>query len=348
MKILFLQNVLFDYRVGFYNQLAKQGFEITVVHSGAKNDSHCDFEQIIAPKTLIFGLHIQRLLPPINDFDIVVAMFDLHWLMNIVWLFRRFRGKYLLWGHGLGKNTCGNYLRKWLVNKSEGLILYNEEKLNTVKTFGFNQHKLYSANNTLYISNAGRSPQHRHQFLFVGRLQARKRVDVLIKAFAQAVATEETTSDISLTIIGDGDQKTSLELLAKSLRIEAKVAFLGATTSDQALKQHFDKAIAYVSPGPMGLGVNHAFAYGVPTLSNSIEPHGPETWLLNQNNSFWYDAKEECDQVTNLSHQLTVLMAHPELAEKKGKQAFKDYQAHCSMDVMVAGFIHAFNGKRDD
>ncbi len=60
--------------------------------------------------------------------------------------------------------------------------------------------------------------------LTVGRLQKRKGHDVLIRCLS---AVRETFSEILYTIVGDGEERASLEALAKSEGVEQNVQFLG-------------------------------------------------------------------------------------------------------------------------
>jgi len=55
----------------------------------------------------------------------------------------------------------------------------------------------------------------------VGRLRHTKRHDILLKAFA------ELPQKCRLTIVGEGNEESSLKLLASSLDIESRVAFVG-------------------------------------------------------------------------------------------------------------------------
>jgi glycosyltransferase involved in cell wall biosynthesis len=59
---------------------------------------------------------------------------------------------------------------------------------------------------------------------FVGRLVPIKRVDVLLRAFAEAVGREPR---LRLAVVGDGELRRELEQLARSLGLTESVAFLG-------------------------------------------------------------------------------------------------------------------------
>lgn len=68
------------------------------------------------------------------------------------------------------------------------------------------------------------------RFLFVGRLEAVKGVDILLRAIARARTMAEepdTAPDIGLDVIGDGTQRPALEALADDLELSGCVKFRG-------------------------------------------------------------------------------------------------------------------------
>src|SRR6185369_11044416 len=89
--------------------------------------------------------------------------------------------------------------------------------------------------------------------LFVGRLQARKRVDYLLRACA------EMESKPRLLIVGDGPERAALESLAKDVYPSAE--FIGAKHGAE-LKPYFEQADLFVLPGTGGLAVQEAMSYG--------------------------------------------------------------------------------------
>ncbi len=75
--------------------------------------------------------------------------------------------------------------------------------------------------------------------LFVGRLESMKGVDILLRAFAQAVTG--LSPDIHLRIVGDGSLKADLKKLAVELGIDHRVVFAGKV-SPKAVLDEFAKA----------------------------------------------------------------------------------------------------------
>ena len=82
------------------------------------------------------------------------------------------------------------------------------------------------------------------EILFVGRLAEKKGCEILIRAFGEFV--KEHIS-FKLNIIGDGPLLEELTSLAKSLRIEHKVQFLGAVEQIN-LPYWYRRAAVFVMP----------------------------------------------------------------------------------------------------
>jgi glycosyltransferase involved in cell wall biosynthesis len=315
MKVLFLQNVLFDYRVPFYNGLVKRGYEVTVLHSGRANELEREFEERIVPLKKIGPFHFQSQRPDLSKYDVVIAMFDLYWPLNVILAILPRQYRLVFWGHGLGKDTIGNRLRIALANKADATVLYTEIGRQAMLDKGLRPELACVANNTVEVSNHQAKPAAGDSFLFVGRLQARKRIDLLMLAFAQLLKAVPEKS-FTLAIVGDGDIRPELEQLADSLNIAESTQFHGSVTDNAILKPIFHRAIAYVSPGHLGLGLNHALAFGVPIISNASVTHAPEVAVLNEHNSMMIKALEDSDCVSQLAEKMISLARDESLANK--------------------------------
>ncbi|MGN8025520.1 glycosyltransferase [Microbacterium sp. 22242] len=73
------------------------------------------------------------------------------------------------------------------------------------------------------------APREKNRMVFVGRLTAEKQVEVILKAMAKLDPALDATFDI----VGGGDQRRSLEHLARELGIGDRVVFHGRTTDEQ-------------------------------------------------------------------------------------------------------------------
>ncbi len=95
------------------------------------------------------------------------------------------------------------------------------------------------------------------RLIFVGRLQARKRLDVLLEACRQLESSPE------LWIVGAGPAEASLKSLAADRYPQA--VFWGAKHGAD-LTRLLEQADVFVLPGSGGLAVQQAMAHGLPVI----------------------------------------------------------------------------------
>ena len=111
------------------------------------------------------------------------------------------------------------------------------------------------------------SPASVPTYVYVGRLQKYKRVDLILDAFAGLLAN---IPDARLVIAGRGDQKAELEDRARAAGIAARVRFAGFV-SEEEKRDLFRTAWANVFVSPKeGWGITNleAGACGTPTIAS--------------------------------------------------------------------------------
>ncbi len=98
----------------------------------------------------------------------------------------------------------------------------------------------------LFTPGGSRQPR---SLLFVGRLTKQKGVDLLLQALAKLPA------DITLDVVGNGDERQSLERLAGELRLTERVRWHGAQPQESLLKYYRSAAALVVPSADEGLGL---------------------------------------------------------------------------------------------
>jgi glycosyltransferase involved in cell wall biosynthesis len=101
--------------------------------------------------------------------------------------------------------------------------------------------------------------------LFVGRLAPGKRVDRLVRAFAEQ---SNRFPDAVLAVVGDGGERSNLEALAQTSGVAEKVLFVGRK-EDTELYAWYRVAALFVLPSSyerFGAVVNEALLSGVPVV----------------------------------------------------------------------------------
>jgi glycosyltransferase involved in cell wall biosynthesis len=99
--------------------------------------------------------------------------------------------------------------------------------------------------------------------LFVGRLTMQKGLDFLVRALAML------DRDVTLDVVGDGEERSSLETLSASLELESRVRWHGRKPSS-ALKAFYRRAAALVVPSAdegLGLVAVEAQLCGTPVIA---------------------------------------------------------------------------------
>jgi glycosyltransferase involved in cell wall biosynthesis len=185
LKILIVQPILAHYRVPLFEELAHK-FDLTILYFGeSSNFNKYGFKLINGTYVKIGPFKIIRnLVKLVSHYDIIICVFDFHWL-NLFFLPLYFKKPIIFWGHGFGRNRFINLLRILMVFKSSALILYDSISLSKFTKYGINRDKIFIANNTLKVPNSfDYSGEAKNILIYVGRLQVRKGLDLLLFSFS--------------------------------------------------------------------------------------------------------------------------------------------------------------------
>ncbi|MDR7281058.1 glycosyltransferase [Catenuloplanes atrovinosus] len=148
---------------------------------------------------------------------------------------------------------------------------------------------------------------------FVGRLDAEKNLDVLVRAFA--VVRREL--DSQLLLVGTGAEERALRAAARQLGVEEDVRFAGFVP-DEELPSAYAASTVFVNPGTaelQSLVTLEAMACGRPVLGANAAalPH-----LVIDDQTGWLF---EPGDTRALSRRLITLLRDPELAVAMGRRA---------------------------
>jgi glycosyltransferase involved in cell wall biosynthesis len=163
--------------------------------------------------------------------------------------------------------------------------------------------------------------------LFVGRLQARKRLDSLLRACAEI-------KNVRLVIIGDGPERESLETLAQEIYPGAE--FIGAKHGVE-LKPYFEEADLFVLPGTGGLAVQEAMSYGLPVIV--AQGDGTQDDLVRKENG-WQIPPDDFDA---LSFAIKDALSDAARLRKMGAESYRIVKEEINIKKMAATFVTALN-----
>jgi len=162
----------------------------------------------------------------------------------------------------------------------------------------------------------------------VGRLTWQKGHAALLDAFARLPKRDP----LRLILVGDGEQRPSLEAQARTLGISADVRFLGEQRETPSLLAGFD---LYVHPSiyeGMSNALMEAMAAGKPCIATRVDgaleliTHGETGWLVPPSDP------------AALAGQIAGVLADREAATRVGQAAAAHMAARFSQARMVAAF----------
>lgn len=152
--------------------------------------------------------------------------------------------------------------------KCTRLVAISEDTRSELAGLGVPPEKLACIPNGVAISPA-RVEAAALSIIYTGRLIPRKRVDLLLRAFAESSGS----SDTRLTIAGDGPMREALEVLAVELGVQDRVVFTGELNHDGVCDE-LGKAAVFVLPSDsegMSNSLLEAMAHGLAVIVADIE-----------------------------------------------------------------------------
>jgi glycosyltransferase involved in cell wall biosynthesis len=341
-SVLILQGEVTAYRQPIFNALAHE-YDVTVLHSGRPSIGPTDrYAELIIPVREVgpfFYQSMSHVRSVTRRFDATVSMFDLRWPAFLLPVFGKRLGKVIFHGHRYSGNWVADGVRDFLMKQADCLLMYGDEEVGLMVERGIDPSKIIVAPNTIDVPNhADFSSDAKTSLLFVGRLQNRKRLELAFEIFARLQG--KIPDSIQFDVVGAGEPEHDLRQLAAQLGIAHKVHFHGRVIDNDVLATFFSRAIAYISPGPVGLGVLHSFAFGVPVITLREGRHGPEFLNLIDN----YNALVVAHDVA-YEAALLQICNQPQLAQRLGQNAYRRYADERTLDHLIAGFRQAIESK---
>ncbi|RPI78720.1 MAG: glycosyltransferase, partial [Chloroflexi bacterium] len=164
--------------------------------------------------------------------------------------------------------------------------------------------------------------------LFVGRLQARKRIDNLLHACASLPQSIQPR----LIIVGDGPARHDFEGLASSVYPEAQ--FTGEKHG-KGLESLFLEADLFVLPGTGGLAVQQAMSYALPVIV--AEGDGTQDDLVRPVNGL----RIASDDVQALKDALQFMLSDFSRLRQMGAASYRIVTEEVNLEKMAEVFIRA-------
>ncbi len=222
-------------------------------------------------------------------------------------------------------------LRRSYLSRFDALIAYSSLGAEQYVAAGVPRERVFVALNA--VSPPPSSPPERSplqgrppRVLFVGRLQERKRVDLLLRACASLDPAPE------LWVVGDGPARAGLERLAA--RVFPAARFTGALHG-AALEGLFSEADLFALPGTGGLAVQQAMAHALPVIVGQGD--GTQRDLVRPGNGWLVPAGD----LKALTAALQEALSDPLRLRCMGLESHRIVSEEANIDRMVQVFLQA-------
>lgn len=212
-----------------------------------------------------------------------------HWISIIVAaLILRIKGaKVFNWTHGIltnHRNLKNRFYFIFFKYFFDGLLLYGNLAKQNLINLGFNKEKIKVIYNSLdykkqiklrgTLTEKERKSMRSHlfdnpnnnQLVFIGRLTAQKKLNLLIKAIK---LLKDENIFVNLLLVGDGDQKEKLQAQIDKYKIADQICFYGASYDEIQNYKLISSSDCCVATGEIGLTAMHSLMFGVPVISHS-------------------------------------------------------------------------------
>jgi glycosyltransferase involved in cell wall biosynthesis len=351
-KVGLQQRVLPNYRVPFFDHLSSfclgglnifagqpRGREAIQTADSLKSALYTSARNIHLLWGRYYLCYQRGLMEWLRDWnpDVLILEANPRYLSNrgaIGWM--RKQGRPVIgWGLGVSRTEgflagVRGWMRKRHLSSYDAIIAYSSVGAEQYAEAGVHPERIHVAINSAtppptsfpeHESFKDRAPR----VLFVGRLQERKRIDLLFKACALMEQKPECW------IVGDGPERMALESLSKETFPQAK--FMGAKQG-QELDRLFKEADLFVLPGTGGLAVQEALANGLPVVV--AEGDGTQRDLVNEDNGWLV----EPGNLEDLSRALSQALSDPEGLLQKGKASYQVALHHANINAMAKVFVN--------
>jgi glycosyltransferase involved in cell wall biosynthesis len=255
------------------------------------------------------------------------------------WMHARGR-KVIGWGLGAPPASVSSHFfqkrgerqRLAFLRQFDALISYSQRGADEYAALGFPRDKIFVAHNSVAprpTFNVQRSPFNiKPCIIFVGRLQARKRVDWLLRACA---AME---SKPRLVVVGDGTERAKLESLAREIYPSAE--FVGAKHGEE-LSPYFAEADIFILPGTGVLAVQEAMAHGLPVIV--AKGDGTQDDLVRAGNG-WQIPPEDFGALVQVTREA---LSDVSRLRRMGEESRRIVSEEINIGKMVESFVRALN-----
>ena len=343
-KVLLISNKVFHYRVSNYNYFTRrfreEGWEFVVRANEIQQNNPYPLEFDFREMPFSFWDYrreILRLKP-----DVVIVFLHLKNLIIwplIHWL--KLKGiPVIYWNKGINLEVKNPRLRNlpfyYIHNLCDAIQLYSRNEITDIKPH--NRHKVFVANNAVNFTAFPEIPESREEIrrqfnipfqkivLFVGRMRGVKRVEHLIEIFNRI---EDPA--YGCVIVGD---PMGYDLSALIKRDNVRCLGEVFDPHNTEISKLFKMSDLFVIPGDVGLGLNQAFYWGLPVVTeNCLQP--PEIHYMVEGRNGFIVPDGDIDV---LEEKVRLLLDDDQLRAEFSAHARQHILTEASPERMFEGF----------
>lgn len=149
------------------------------------------------------------------------------------------------------------------------------------------------------FSQIDKFEKEKFSIISVGSLRKNKRFDVTIKSFSILI---QKFDKLKLTIVGEGIEKENLKKMAKELKVEDKIEFVGRLNNFEAMNLMAKADIFLLPSVDEGFGIVYAEAMRLKCITIGTKNEGIDGFIKNNENGFLVESKEE--EIANLIEKI--------------------------------------------
>lgn len=255
-----------------------------------------------------------------------------------------------IYGHGQGlydkpkPSNIHKLLFKYSINLLTKYICYAPISYESLKNITIKDEKLEIMENTI-INGFPVSPKEKieintKKLFYLGRLREGSNLELIIHALYEL---KKLGYELSLEVIGDGNEKEKLEKLVKELDVD--VLFHGKIYDNKQISEISKDCSFGIYPGDAGLSVVHYMSLSlIPIIHNDLSKHmGPEpSYIKDGINGLTF----ERNSLNSLINILISSINNVELQKKLSEEAYESY-LELSKIKMSKKLINIFNNVRE-
>ena len=375
-KILFVHNAIAPYTRPFFLglsqvydvqfiftdiQVSKEAYNVETPEKGDGLDgmayrTHRRYFRSISPSGIPPGLITDIFL---ESYDVVVATLGTV-EMVLCFLGAKLKGKPLIlingvwgWEGKLEKKDAGSTCARLITPHSNAVVVPGIKHKEYAIALGARPDRVfimpYASNIVIREDDYQEAKRTRDALdigakkviLYVGRLVKQKGVDYLLEAFSMM---RKEWEDIALLIVGEGEARIELEMLAGNLGIKDSVYFTGFVSNDRLAAYYLSGDICVVPSITLGQAdvwvrtVNDAMYAGKPVVATDAVGAAFDM-IKDGENGFIVPEKDS----HSLYQAIKKIISQPELTKRMGEESKRIVQQGFEYKHMIAGFKRAID-----